>query len=487
MGLSHGRPKNWAGDLDDGKGCRGATTHTPQPGATRECPRQWCSSRVADHSNFGSLQAAVPLDKERGLALLSGQLLLSVLELALPVKVLSLQQLQAQGRSLRAHQREEPDDLQLARQELEGLLQQIQPEPYKFYERWEVLLSTDRGTRRTATLIHDLWRHWPEQVRLKPEGAGELRRFTGLLQESRGLCIKLQQDRHHASHSKTDTAFHALSWHAAVLRLAEMPVELQTSGRMILETAITIPVPVQAGLEQALSVLGAIESEPLLGHVERSFVQLAGERTGLAKHWNAIHPPATDAVPQRQAEELSNLREEFAILHDRFASLSGAIGPVLNRLSDDMEGLSAQLRELMVMQAQTQIALRRSASDTPVDDAAALESVRAAYQQLQDLRLSTVQEMGQLEPEFRFYHCIIYRELIVQALRQQVVRVEQLVELSRQTILQKTLRNGGDTDFATRMVDGQADRYGERIQVILDRIAYPSGPIDSRDLVGRET
>jgi hypothetical protein len=221
--------------------------------------------------------------------------------------------------------------------------------------------------------------------------------------------------------------------------------------------------------------------------VERSFVQLAGERTGLAEHWNAIHPPATDAVPQRQAEELSNLREEFAILHDRFASLSGAIGPVLNRLSDDMEGLSAQLRELMVMQAQTQIALRRSASDTPVDDVAALESVRAAYQQLQDLRLSIVQEMGQLEPEFRFYHCIIYRELIVQALRQQVVRVEQLVELSRQTILQKTLRSGGDTDFATRMVDGQADRYGERIQAILDRVAYPSGPIDSRDLVGRET
>lgn len=147
---------------------------------------------MADHSNFGSLQAAVPLDKERGLALLSGQLLLAVLELALPVKVLSLQQWQAQGRSLRAHQREEPDDLHLARQELEGLLQQTQPEHYKFYERWEVLLSTDRGTRPTATLIHDLWRHRPEQVRLKPEGAGELRRFTGFLQEERGLCIKLQ-------------------------------------------------------------------------------------------------------------------------------------------------------------------------------------------------------------------------------------------------------------------------------------------------------
>ncbi len=52
---------------------------------------------MTDHSNFGSLQAAVPLDKERGLALLSAQLLLSVLELALPVKVLSLQQWQAQA------------------------------------------------------------------------------------------------------------------------------------------------------------------------------------------------------------------------------------------------------------------------------------------------------------------------------------------------------------------------------------------------------
>jgi len=168
---------------------------------------------VRVQQGYGRLQAAVPLDKESGLALLTGQLLLSMLEMALPVKVLALQQLQAQGRSLRAHQREEPDDLQLARQELEGLLQQIQPEPYKFYERWEVLLSTERGSRRTASLIRDLWRHLPEQLRLRPEGAGDLRRFRGLLQEARGLCIKLQQDRHHASHSKADTAFHSLSWH----------------------------------------------------------------------------------------------------------------------------------------------------------------------------------------------------------------------------------------------------------------------------------
>jgi hypothetical protein len=47
-----------------------------------------------------------------------------------------------------------------------------------------------------------------------------------------------------------------------------------------------------------------------------------------------------------------------------------------------------------------------------------------------------------------------YRELIVQALRQQVVRVEQ--------------------------------RFGERIQVILDRITYPMEAVSVADLVGRE-
>ncbi len=435
---------------------------------------------------YGSLQAAVPLDKERGLALLTGQLLLAVLELALPVKVLALQQLQAQGRSLRSHQREEPDDLQLARQELEGLLQQIQPEPYKFYERWELLLSTERGSRRTASVIHDLWRQMPEQVRLKPEGAGELRRFTGLLQEARGLCIKLQQDRHHASHSKADTAFHSLSWHAAVLRLAEMPGELQSSGQTILDTAITIPAPVQVGLEQALHVLSAIETQPLLGHVERSFVQLAGERRDLAERWYQIHPPAIGANPAVQGEELSQMREELAIFHDRFAALSGAIGPVLNRLSDDIEGLASQLRELMVLQAQSMHAARQAGASAAVDESMALASIRSAYQQLQDLRLTIALEMEQLESGFRFYHCIIYRELIVQALRQRVVRVEQLIQLSRQTILQKTLRSGGDTDLAARMVDAQAERFGQHIQVILDRIHYPSAAIDVNDLLVRD-
>jgi len=441
---------------------------------------------VAEQPAYGSLQASIPLDKERGLAALSGQLLIAAVDLAIPVKVETLQQLQAQGRTLRASQREEPDDLQLARQELEGLLQQIQPEPYKFYERWEVLLSSDRGTRRTGNLIHDLWRHLPEQVRLKPEGAGELRRFTGLLQETRGLCIKLQQDRHHAAHSKADTAFHSLSWHAAVLRLAEMPMELQISAQTILATAVTIPATVQAGLNQALQVLGGTETQPLLAHVERAFVQLAGERTDLADRWLAIHPPVSEVGSSLQAEEISQLREEMAILQDRFAALSGAIGPVLNRLSDDMQVVGAQLRELMVLQAQVNKTKPQAGGQAPADEATALASVQAAYRQLQDLRFTIAQEMGALDPDFRFYHCIVYRELIVQALRQRVVRVEQLVELSRQTILQKTMRSGGDTDLAARLVDEQALRFREPIQAILDEVTYPTGPLSASDLVGQE-
>lgn len=441
---------------------------------------------MADQPAFGSLQAAVSLDKERGLALLAGRLLLALLELAVPVKVQVLQELRSEGRNIRAYQREEPDDLHQARQELEALLSQIQPEPYKFYERWEVLLSSDRGTRRTGNLIHDLWRHLPEQVRLKPEGAGELRRLTGLLQESRGLCIKLQQDRHHASHSKADTAFHSLSWHVAVLRLAELPMELQASAQMILATAATIPAPVQAGFVQALEVLEAIETQPLLAHVERAFVQLAGDRTGLGERWREIHPPAPEAGSALQAEELSQMREELAILQDRFAALSGSIGPVLNQLGDDIESIGAQLRELMVLQAQVTKAVRQAGEDAPLDGAKALTSVQTAYRELQDLRFVIAQEMGQLDSDFRFYHCIVYRELIVQALRQRVVRVEQLVELSRQTILQKTLRSGGDTELAARLVDEQAQRFGERIQVILDRVTYPSDVVAVSDLVGRE-
>jgi hypothetical protein len=35
-------------------------------------------------------------------------------------------------------------------------------------------------------------------------------------------------------------------------------------------------------------------------------------------------------------------------------------------------------------------------------------------------------------------------------------------------------------------VDAQAQRYGERIQVILDRISYPSEVVSAGDLVSRE-
>ena len=110
-----------------------------------------------------------------------------------------------------------------------------------------------------------------------------------------------------------------------------------------------------------------------------------------------------------------------------------------------------------MLQAQANKAVRQPGGDTPMDEARALASVQSAY-----------------------------RELIVQALRQQVVRVEQLVELSRQTILQKTLRSGGDTDLAALLVDEQAQRFGERIQVILDRITYPMEAVSAADLVGRE-
>jgi hypothetical protein len=98
---------------------------------------------------------------------------------------------------------------------------------------------------------------------------------------------------------------------------------------------------------------------------------------------------------------------------------------VLNRLGNDIEGIGAQLRALLVLQAQANKAVRQTGGDTPVDEATALASVQAAY-----------------------------RELIVQALRQQVVRVEQ--------------------------------RFGERIQVILDRITYPMEAVSVADLVGRE-
>ena len=68
-----------------------------------------------------------------------------------------------------------------------------------------------------------------------------------------------------------------------------------------------------------------------------------------------------------------------------------------------------------------------------------------------------------------------------------MVRVEQLVSLSRQTILHKTMRSGGDTDLAARLADEQALRFGERIQSILDRIVYPSRSLAAGDLLDRES
>lgn len=426
------------------------------------------------------------LDKERGLALLAGGLLQALLELAVPVKVKVLQDLISQGRNVRAYQREEPDDLQQARQELQGLLLQIQPEPYKFYERWEVLLSTDRGVRRTATLIRDLWRDLPEQVRLGPESSGELRRLTGLLQESRGLCIKLQQDRHHAAHSKADTVFHSLSWHVAVLRLAEIPLELRRSAQTILQTAVSIPPAIQAALEEVVRVLEAIQLEALMVHVERAFVQLAGERTGLAARWMDAHPPAANPISASQYQEIAWLKEELAILQDRFAALSGSIGPVLNCLSADVEGISAQLQEIKVLQMQAARGMNGSPLAASENDSVAMESLKRAYQKLQSLRFTIAQEIGLLEPDFRYYHCIVYRELVVQALQEKVVRFEQLVWLSRETILRKTMRSGGDIGLSARLVDLQAKKFGGRIQEILDQVVYPDGAVNAVELVGRE-
>ena len=47
-----------------------------------ECLRQRLNARVPERTDYGSLQAAVSLDKERGLALLAGRLLLALLRAA---------------------------------------------------------------------------------------------------------------------------------------------------------------------------------------------------------------------------------------------------------------------------------------------------------------------------------------------------------------------------------------------------------------------
>ena len=110
-------------------------------------------------------------------------MLLALLDVAVPVKVQMLQDLRSEGRNGLLGRK--TMTCTRPRQELEALLCQIQPVPVKFYDRWEVLLSSDPGTRRTGSLLHELWRHPPEQLRPMPEGALKLRRFTSLLQETR--------------------------------------------------------------------------------------------------------------------------------------------------------------------------------------------------------------------------------------------------------------------------------------------------------------
>jgi hypothetical protein len=77
--------------------------------------------QVPERQDHGSLQAAASLDKERGLALLAGRLLLVLLELAVPMQGQLLQELRREGRNIRAYQPEQPDDLHQARQR-QGLL-----------------------------------------------------------------------------------------------------------------------------------------------------------------------------------------------------------------------------------------------------------------------------------------------------------------------------------------------------------------------------
>ena len=72
-------------------------------------PGEWAgclfNTQVPERPDYGSLQAAVSLDKERGLALLAGRLLLALLELAVPVKVQLLQDLRREGRNTRSWRR----------------------------------------------------------------------------------------------------------------------------------------------------------------------------------------------------------------------------------------------------------------------------------------------------------------------------------------------------------------------------------------------
>ena len=187
-----------------------------------------------------------------------------------------------------------------------------------------------------------------------------------------------------------------------------------------------------------------------------------------------------------QYKEISWLKEEVAILQDRFAALSGSIGPVLNSLSADVEGLSAQLQEIKALQIEASKGNNTSSVSAPIDRDAAIKSLQFAYQRLQTLRYEITRELSSLEPDFRYYHCIVYRELILQSLREKVVSSEQLVWLSRETILRKTMRSGGDIGLSARLVDLQARQFGDQIQAILDQVVYPDGALNAAELVGRD-
>jgi hypothetical protein len=82
-------------------------------------------------------------------------------------------------------------------------------------------------------------------------------------------------------------------------------------------------------------------------------------------------------------------------------------------------------------------------------------------------------ELGESLQQHRENH----RLQIAPALQDPPAALPQLVELSRRTILQKSLRSGAksgaksgaDSGCSARMVDEQAVRFAARIQVILDR------------------
>ena len=167
-------------------------------------------------------------------------------------------------------------------------------------------------------------------------------------------------------------------------------------------------------LEEVIRTLEAIQTHALMAHVERAFVQLASERTGLAELWIEAHPTATDETSALQYKEISWLKEEVAILQD-VSALSGSIGPVLIVLVLMLRA-QCQLQEIKALQIEASKSNNPSSVSAPIDRDAAIKSLQFAYQRLRlsGMRLPSLA----LEPDFRYYHCIVYRELILQSLRE---------------------------------------------------------------------